>query len=158
MAEEYEETEVYLYMDFKGRLPANTFNSEIYFNIANLNTKHPLVQLGHSVFYGKKKPTFYGAQLLDMIATACLFVGNYEDCVGTNVFFEEDEQAVRKVDAFSKQTPISLKYVAKQFKILDMQWAKVPEDNNNDREVTDDYDIKFKEDYEKMLKKIEGGK
>lgn len=50
---EYEEDEVYLYLDFKGRLPAETFNSDVYFNIVNLNTKHPLVQLGQSVFYGK---------------------------------------------------------------------------------------------------------
>lgn len=49
---EYEEDEVYLYLDFKGRLPAETFNTEIFFNITNLNTKHPVVQLGQSVFYG----------------------------------------------------------------------------------------------------------
>lgn len=49
---EYEEEEMYLYLDFKGRLPAETFNTEVFFNIANLDGKHPLVQLGQSLFYG----------------------------------------------------------------------------------------------------------
>lgn len=50
---EYEEEEMYLYLDFKGRLPVETFNNEVFFNIANLDGKHPLVQLGQSVFHGK---------------------------------------------------------------------------------------------------------
>lgn len=85
-----------------------------------------------------------------------LFVGTYEDCIGTNVFFEEDEESVPQTDAFSKKTPINLKYVAKQFKIINMQWAKVPEEARED--VSDDYDMKFKEDYESILKKIEEGR
>lgn len=49
---EEEEEEMYLYLDFKGRLPPETFNSQVFFNITNLNTKHPLVQVGQSVFHG----------------------------------------------------------------------------------------------------------
>lgn len=56
--DEYDEEEVYLYLDFKGRLPAETFNTEVFFNIVNLNTVHPVVQLGQSVFYGKLKIIF----------------------------------------------------------------------------------------------------
>lgn len=52
MTEEYEEKEMYVYLDFKGRLPVETFNAEVFFNIVNLNSKHPIVQLGQSVFYG----------------------------------------------------------------------------------------------------------
>lgn len=50
---EYEEDEVYLYLDFQGRLPIETFNADVFFDIVNLNTKHPLVQFGQSIFHGK---------------------------------------------------------------------------------------------------------
>lgn len=75
--------------------------------------------------------------------------------MGTNVFFEEDEEPAPQTDVFSKATPIKLKYVTKQFKILNMQWAKIPEDVTED--VTDECDIKFKENYENTLKKVEKG-
>lgn len=81
-------------------------------------------------------------------------LGTYDDCVGTNLFFEEDEERTEN-ENFLKKTPIKLKYVTKQFKILNMQWAKIPEDAVGD--VTDDYDVKFKESYETVLKKLEKG-
>lgn len=81
-------------------------------------------------------------------------LGTYEDCVGTNLFFEENEQPTEAEDQL-KPTPIKLNYVTKQFKIVDMQWAKLAEDPIE--ETTDDYDIKFKEDYDSILKKMEKG-
>lgn len=85
-----------------------------------------------------------------------LLTGTYDDCVGTNVFFEENEESTSQTDIFSKKTPINLNYVTKQFKVLNMQWAKLPEDASAD--VVDDYDIKFKENYEVTLKKLDKGK
>lgn len=75
--------------------------------------------------------------------------------MGTNVFFEEDEEATPQTDVFSMATPIKLKYVTNQFKILNMQWAKIPEVVSED--VTDECDIKFKENYDTTLKKVERG-
>lgn len=145
---EYEEEEMYLYLDFKGRLPVETFNTEVFFNVVNLDTKHPLVQLGQSVFYGRYQYQLHNFALITYT------IGTYEDCVGTNLFFEEDEHSTENEQLLIK-TPIKLQYVTKQFKVLNMQWAKLPEDATG--EVTDDYDLQFKEDYDVILKKIEKG-
>lgn len=86
----------------------------------------------------------------------CCYAGTYEDCVGTNVFFEEVEGPTNKDNTFRKKTPISLKYVTKQFKTLKMHWTKLPEELNQVKE-TELYDVKFKEDYETLLNKLEQG-
>lgn len=51
----YNETEMYVYVDFGDKLDQQFFNKTNFeFNIANLHKKTPFVQIGNHVFKGKQ--------------------------------------------------------------------------------------------------------
>lgn len=152
----FEERDIYVYLDFSSRLASDVFNQKkLFFKIVNLDQEHPLVQVGQFVFQGIKRRGPFNLKFPTMFLKS-FFIGTYEDCVGTNVFFEEVEELPNKDNTFKKNTPINLQYVTKQFKTLKMQWARLS-DELNQIEEADRYDIKFKDDYETLLKKLEEG-
>lgn len=55
MDDDYEEKEMYLYLDFNGRIPQELFDQkDLFFKVVNLDQKKPLVQIGGTVFQGNK--------------------------------------------------------------------------------------------------------
>lgn len=42
----------YIYLDFNGKLSSDVFQNEVFFRIANLHKKNPLVQVNDTLFKG----------------------------------------------------------------------------------------------------------
>ncbi|XP_018331347.1 uncharacterized protein LOC108741156 [Agrilus planipennis] len=129
---EYEEKEIYLFLDFKGVLPPTTFKrNKMFFKMINLDSDTPLVQLDDVLYKGK-----------------------YSDTIGTNVFFEEVEEDGR--EALDKPTPIRLKHLLNQTKLLEMERVKLP-DNMLPTDENNCVKVKFDCDYKLVLDKISNG-
>lgn len=85
-------------------------------------------------------------------------LAEYEDVLGTNIYYEEIEVDSEKQeqDAFKFQTPISLEYLAKSNKVLKLKLCKLPDilqipDSDN-------VDLKFQDDYRIVIEKMKEGR
>lgn len=84
------------------------------------------------------------------------FSGKYEECLGTNIYYEEVDQNIEKeMNAFKQEAPISLSYFNKSNKVLKLQPCKLPDtlhipDSEN-------VDLKFREDYQTVMRKMKEG-
>lgn len=152
MSDYEEEEEMYLYLDFDGRLSQDFFTEEdIFFKAVGLDQKHPVIQIGQCVFTGR---TAINNIKVSLIQTA-IITGTYQDAIGTNVFFEEDPNSEPSTNIFEKTPEFRLRYLTKQFKTLNLRWAKIPEEAELPIDPKELRDLKFKEDYETLLQKLE---
>lgn len=127
---EYEEKDVYIYLDFAKEIDDNIFDNEFFFRIANLDTPTPLVQLNES-----------------------LFKGTYNNALGTNLFFEECKHP-REKSLYEKQAPLSLQHKVSQNKILTLTPVKIPSKSKDIPAPASAVKISKKYDYDTLLKKL----
>ncbi|KAF5302707.1 hypothetical protein FQR65_LT08449 [Abscondita terminalis] len=64
---------------------------------------------------------FEGKDMNKLLKAQSIYFRAYEDTPGTNIFFEEVENDEPKDNLFEKETPISLKYLLKQSKVLKLK-------------------------------------
>ncbi|KAL3277346.1 hypothetical protein HHI36_012697 [Cryptolaemus montrouzieri] len=122
--------EVFLFVDFGKRVRDDIFFNKVFFRIANLETENPLVQVND-----------------------LLFKGEYEDCVGSNLFFEDvEEPQPRRI--FKPETSIHLKHKVTQFKVLSLKSVKIPVKLKDIPQP--EYDVEINKDYtvETLMKKL----
>ncbi|KAK9884730.1 hypothetical protein WA026_007575 [Henosepilachna vigintioctopunctata] len=128
--EEVETEEIYLYVDFNQKIRDDVFHNKVFFRLANIESENPLIQLNDH-----------------------LFKGEYDDCIGTNLFFEDvDEPEQRCI--FEGESSIRLKHTISQFKVLSMKPVGIPSKLKDIPKP--DYDIKINNeyDYDTLLKKL----
>lgn len=131
---DFVEEELLLCLNFDDKIDQNFFiRPKIFFNAVNLDSQRPLIQIDRHVFQG-----------------------SYEDCNGTNIFLEEipEPRSVDKV--FQAPTPMHLEFLNSSAKTLNLKWINVPEEVQP-LEESECIDIRFLEDYQTVLDKIENG-
>lgn len=130
---ENEEDDFYLYLDFGGDVNNDVFENPTHLRIANLHKENPLVQLNDRVFKG-----------------------TFENAMGTNLFFEINENQIHS-DIYGRKASIHLNYFGLQSKVLNLEPVKIkprkPEINQEHLKIK--YNLNW--DYDTLLKKWDDG-
>ncbi|XP_055695438.1 general transcription factor 3C polypeptide 6 [Lutzomyia longipalpis] len=126
-----DEDEVYLYVDFNQiALQDELSNPNLTFKIVGIESENPVVQINNKFFKGE-----------------------YEDTVGTHLFFEEDTDHKEQDPLYSRNPKKMYKYMNKTNKVLTMkriflesrddenrvQEEEVPVENSSKYQVTKTY-------------------
>lgn len=131
MSNKSEEQEVYVLLDFQSKDVTKLLKQQsAYFRMLNLSEPKPIVELGDDIFEGI-----------------------YEDVIGTNVYFEEIESR-HEPDLFEGDTPIGLKYLLKQSKILKLNHIGTKPKIVIDPCPIEPVGIYVKDDYRVLLNKL----
>lgn len=109
--DDVEVEEILVYMQFDSKLDSDLLQPHTPFKIIGVDSEKPVLQLGNQVFEG-----------------------NWNDTVGTAVFFEENPSASPGDPVFMKSPPITLNYHSKTQKALIMSRIFVKPKENNDEE------------------------
>lgn len=144
------EKEIYLHLDFNGKLDPSTFTrKDLCFKIVNLHKKNPLVLIDNYIFEGK---SCISAE--HNSKAKYFYAGKYEDCLGTNIYFEEVQANADKQEdnPFNFQAPVSLNYLVKSNKILSLQLCKLPDILHVSE--GENVNLRFNHDYKTVLKKM----
>ncbi|EEZ97248.2 uncharacterized protein LOC103314470 [Tribolium castaneum] len=124
----------YIYLDFNEKLTSNIFANKMFLRIANLHKPNPLVQINDLVFKG-----------------------SYDECVGTNLFFDEIEDPPLKSNIFAKDTPIRLKPLISQTKVLKLKQIKLPRKAPTAKHRQACVVLNLNQEYNQALEKLEQG-
>ncbi|XP_044261852.1 uncharacterized protein LOC123009537 [Tribolium madens] len=124
----------YVYLEFNEKLTSNIFANKMFLRIANLHKPNPLVQIND-----------------------LLFKGSYDECVGTNLFFEEVEDPPLKTNIFDKDTPIRLKPLITQTKIIKLKQTKLPRKADTNKQSQESVVLNLNQEYNSVLEKLEQG-
>ncbi|KAH0807312.1 hypothetical protein GEV33_015477 [Tenebrio molitor] len=124
----------YIYLDFNEKLTSNIFANKMFLRVANLHKPNPLVQVND-----------------------LLFKGTFDECVGTNLFFEEVEDPPLKTNIFEQDTPIRLKPLVSQTKIIKLKQAKLPRKVTSTNQCKESVILNLNQDYHTVLEKLEQG-
>lgn len=111
--EDVEVEEILVYMQFDSKLDSDLLQPHTPFKIIGVDSEKPVLQLGNQVFEG-----------------------NWNDTVGTAVFFEENPSASPGDPVFMKSPPLTLNYHSKTQKSLVMSRIFVRPKDENDTDST----------------------
>ncbi|RZC39125.1 TFIIIC sub6 domain containing protein [Asbolus verrucosus] len=124
----------YVYLEFNEKLTPSIFANKMFLRVANLHKPNPLVQINDLVFKG-----------------------SYDECAGTNLFFEEIEDPPLSTNIFEKDTPIRLKPVVSQTKIIKLKQMKLPKKVSTNKQCKESVILNLNQDYNSVLEKLEQG-
>lgn len=85
------------------------------------------------------------------------FLGSYDECVGTNLFFEEIENPPMRTNIFEKDTPIRLKPYLNQTKIIKLKQVKLPRKASTSKQYKESVVLNLNQEYNTILEKLEQG-
>lgn len=128
-----EESDLFLYLDFGGEVNNDVFNDTIHLRIANLHKENPLVQLNERVFKG-----------------------TFENAMGTNLFFEINENQIHS-DVYGRKASVHLNFFGLQTKVLNLEPVKIKPRKleTNQEHLKIKYNLNW--DYDTLLKKWDDG-
>ncbi|XP_030752015.1 uncharacterized protein LOC115879363 isoform X2 [Sitophilus oryzae] len=133
MDPEANKKEIFVYLDFDGKLPTEFLKSKMFIRIADLQTKNPLVQVN------------------DMV-----FKGTYEHSIGTNMFFTKSQTDIAD-KPFQPVSGCSLELLNLQTKVLNCKQMRVLSENREMPQKNNKIQYNFNWDYKELLKKFEDG-